>query len=219
MKFFSKRQLAANRANAQKSTGPSSPEGRAAVSQNRTKHELTGSFQLLPTENVAQFEELLNQFMLDEQPVGIAEIELVKTMVQHLWMTRRADCFMNSCFLVQETGQEGECEITGVRPELERYLRYQTTHQRAYQRASNELLKRKKERRLAENGFESQKRAQAEEQRHENDENRKAETHKLKIATAGLKFKREELRLSTATAAHQQNQAAQQACFKDAIAA
>ena len=182
--FLSRRKLVANRANAQKSTGPSTPAGRAAVSHNRTKHGLTGSFQLLPTEDVEQFEELLNQFMLDEQPVGIAEVELVKTMVQHLWMTRRADCLMNACFVVQDIGAERKCEITAVRPELERYLRYQTTHQRAYQRASNELLTRKKERRLAEVGFESQKRAEAQERRRENDESRKTETHKVRIATA-----------------------------------
>ena len=199
--FLSKRKLEANRANAQKSTGPSSPAGRAAVAQNRTKHGLTGSFQLLPTEDVDQFEELLNQFMLDEQPVGIAEVELVKTMVQHLWMTRRADCLMNACFLIQETGQERQCQITAVRPELERYLRYQTTHQRAYQRASNELLKRKKERRLAEVGFESQKRAHAQEERREKDENRKTETHKLRIATAEKRLELYDARIFAANAA------------------
>ena len=46
MRFFKKtvseKQLVANRANAQKSTGPRSPETQAKVSQNRTTHGLCG---------------------------------------------------------------------------------------------------------------------------------------------------------------------------------
>src|SRR5579871_6341080 len=180
----SNRKLAANRANAQKSTGPKTEEGKAKVAQNRTKHGLTGSFQLLPTENVAQFEELLNQFIVDEKPIGIVEVELVKKMAQHLWMSRRADCFQNGCFLVQQSPEqalENEAQID-VRPELERYLRYQVHHDRAYQRASNELLKRRKERMLVERGFESQKRAQAAENRRDRKEERHEERHHHAVA-------------------------------------
>ncbi|MGH9653974.1 MAG: hypothetical protein ACRD6B_11000 [Bryobacteraceae bacterium] len=48
---------------------------------------------------------------------------------------------------------------------LELYMRYHTAHDRAYQRASAALQKRKKARELAEIGFASQKRAEAEESR------------------------------------------------------
>jgi hypothetical protein len=202
MKWMSRKAIA-NRENAQKSTGPRTEEGKAKVAQNRTKHGLTGSFQLLPTENVAQFEELLNQFMIDEKPVGIAEVELVKTMVQHLWMTRRADCFMNACFLVQQSPDQAdhnECQID-VRPELERYLRYQAHHQRSYQRASNELLQRRKERLKAAFGFESQKQAEAEEHRRERRQEQHEERHKTAVAIAEKRLQREEIHLGTALAA------------------
>ena len=52
-------QLKANQANAQHSTGPKSPEGKAAVSQNNFRHGLSGYFQVLPWEKQEEFDELL----------------------------------------------------------------------------------------------------------------------------------------------------------------
>jgi hypothetical protein len=85
-------------------------------------------------------------------------------------------------FVVSEQTPEqkaaDEFEV-GIRPELERFLRYHTRHDRAYQRAAKELREGQKERRLAENGFARETRAQAE-------ETRRAELHlhKLKAAKA-----------------------------------
>ena len=59
---------------------------------------------------------------------------------------------------------------------------------RAYQRASQELIQRRKERLKAEIGFEREKRAQAAEQRRENRENRVQETHKWAAARAEEKL-------------------------------
>jgi hypothetical protein len=203
-KKLSDGQLEANRENAKKSTGPRSSEGKAKVSQNRVTHGLTGAFQVLPGENAENFDKLLNQLMTDEKPVGIAEIELVKKMAQHFWCSERASRFQEGCFLViaqtPEQLEDGEAEIR-VRPELERYTRYQAHHDRAYARASAELLKRRKERRQMENGFESQKRAEAQEQRREANENRKVERHKTAVATDQKKLELTEMKLFTATAA------------------
>ena len=60
---------------------------------------------------------------------------------------------------------------------IQLYMRYHTTHDRAYQRASKELRERQKERRLAEIGFAREKRAQAEEAR-------RVEVHVHKVRTA-----------------------------------
>lgn len=47
----SERQIAANRLNAGRSTGPRTPEGKAVVSQNAVTHGLTSYGGLLPGEN------------------------------------------------------------------------------------------------------------------------------------------------------------------------
>ena len=57
------------------------------------------------------------------------------------------------------------------------YLRYQTTHDRAFQRCIRELRAIKNQRRSEQIGFESQKRAAAEEYRRDNHELRRQEEH------------------------------------------
>ena len=49
-------QIDSNRANARHSTGPRSPEGKAASSQNASKHNLTGGDAFLPGEDPAAYE-------------------------------------------------------------------------------------------------------------------------------------------------------------------
>jgi len=67
------------------------------------------------------------------------------------------------------------------------FARYQALHDRLFQRALHDLLKLRAERRKEQIGFESQKRAQA-------NETRKAETHKLKTAMLEIRLEREKLR-------------------------
>jgi hypothetical protein len=74
-------------------------------------------------------------------------------------MTRRADCFMNSCFVIEqspEQAEEREAEIIGIRPESNAISAISLIINAPIQRAYDELLRRKRERRLAEFGFESQ---------------------------------------------------------------
>ena len=56
------RQLAANKRNAQKSTGPKTPEGRAAVRLNGVKHGLNAETLVLPGEANSDFDNLLASF-------------------------------------------------------------------------------------------------------------------------------------------------------------
>jgi hypothetical protein len=59
---ISERRLAANRANAQKSTGPRTPEGKRRVSQNASRHNLYAGFHRLPED----IEDLLYRKALEE---------------------------------------------------------------------------------------------------------------------------------------------------------
>jgi hypothetical protein len=149
MRSFTKtvtdKQLAANRANAQQSHGPVTPEGKAISSQNATKHGLCGRFKVLACENQAAFDELFHQFMKDEQPVGSVEVELVRRMAEYTWLRDRISRFQTGCFHVAdrpELAAAGKADI-GYSPELERFLRYQAHFDRGFARASAELMKRR----------------------------------------------------------------------------
>ena len=73
----SERRLAANRANAQFSTGPRSDTGKAISSRNAVKTGLTGRTILLPTEDAEAYEIHLLQYVESFAPVGARETELV----------------------------------------------------------------------------------------------------------------------------------------------
>jgi len=56
--MLSQRQVDANRRNAQLSTGPRTPEGRAAVDLNALRDGLTAQTTVLPNENPEEFQEV-----------------------------------------------------------------------------------------------------------------------------------------------------------------
>ncbi|MBV8865569.1 MAG: hypothetical protein JO210_09275, partial [Acidobacteriaceae bacterium] len=90
--------LAANRANAQLSTGPKTAEGRAVVSQNRWRHGLTGSFMLLPWERSEDFQQLAADLRSEHQPSTPTEKLLIDNMAQHHWLMQRAISLQNLSF-------------------------------------------------------------------------------------------------------------------------
>jgi hypothetical protein len=86
---LSEAQLAANRANAQHSTGPTSPEGKAKVSLNAIKTGLTGRTVLLPSDDAAPYKALLVDYEKLLQPVGVEERALVQSLVDCRWRLDR----------------------------------------------------------------------------------------------------------------------------------
>ena len=81
--------LAANRANAQLSTGPTTPEGKAKSSLNAVKTGLTGRAVLLPNEDADAYETHLLQYLEEFQPVGARETELVQSLADTQWRLNR----------------------------------------------------------------------------------------------------------------------------------
>jgi hypothetical protein len=82
-------QLAANRANAQLSSGPRTAKGKARSSSNAVKSGLTGSTVLLPSEDAAEYTAFLSGYQHDFAPVGQAECELVQAIADADWRLRR----------------------------------------------------------------------------------------------------------------------------------
>ena len=81
--------LAANRAKAQQSTGPTTPTGKATVSLNAVKTGLTGRTVLLRTEDAAQYEAFLLTYQKQFQPVGPEETALLQSITDIRWRLDR----------------------------------------------------------------------------------------------------------------------------------
>jgi hypothetical protein len=81
--------LAANRANAQLSTGPKTPAGKAKASLNAVKSALTGHTVLLPTDAAEGYQRHLLAYRKDLEPVGPRELALVQSLADIAWRLHR----------------------------------------------------------------------------------------------------------------------------------
>ncbi len=84
-------QRQANRANALKSTGPRTAEGKARVAANALKHGLVSELRILPgLEDAGQWQYHLEQTLQDMAPEGHLECLLAERIALLLWRMRRA---------------------------------------------------------------------------------------------------------------------------------
>jgi hypothetical protein len=150
---ISEAKLNANRANSQHSKGAVTDAGRSASAQNHTIHGLArhnGPFKVLAWEDAAGFEALRAALIDEHQPTTETESILVNGMVESHWLANRAQYLSNSYC-------DSDCGLIEYPQLFSLYLRYQTTHTRAFHKALNDLLKLRAERRKADFGFEAQK--------------------------------------------------------------
>ncbi len=177
-------QIAANQQNAKLSHGPATDEGKAKSCLNNFRHGLTGAFCVLPFEDQEEFDTLRLGLRAEYQPKTVTETLLVEKMAQHYWLLQRA-------LKLQDLTFHAELPVCEQEKQLALYLRYQTTNDRAFHKALDQLLKLRAERRKAEIGFESQKQKQAEQARRDSIEKRKQDLHKMDMMLAECKLDRE----------------------------
>ena len=89
MSAISEAKLAANRANAQLSTGPKTEAGKAKVSLNAVKTGLSGRTVLLPTDDVAAYEAMIARFTGRWRPANEEERLLVQSLADIDWRMQR----------------------------------------------------------------------------------------------------------------------------------
>jgi len=82
-------QIAANQQNAQLSTGPMSPEGKAKASLNALKTGLTGRTVVLPEEDLAEYKRHIEAYEVELKPVGRCEADLVQSIADCAWRLNR----------------------------------------------------------------------------------------------------------------------------------
>jgi hypothetical protein len=107
----SKKQIAANRANAGKSTGPRTPEGKAVSSQNASRYDLLAKSFVLRSECPARFQTFIDSFYAEFNPATATEAELVDTMATARWrMIRMSN--LEAAIIDHEYGAEPDSALT-----------------------------------------------------------------------------------------------------------
>jgi hypothetical protein len=142
-------QIAANRLNAQASTGPRTEAGKAAVSQNAATHGLSSkSFALLPCEDPSAFSCLVAALQEEHQPETATEHFLVLEMARAQWKIERVGA-IESELLTVGCGESGDWAAVAVNfrngstveQALLKLNRYEAAARRAWYQALNQLLK------------------------------------------------------------------------------
>ncbi len=127
--MLSDKQLAANRANAQLSTGPRTPEGKARSAQNATRHGLTSHRVVLSSEEAPAYEALLENLRMEHNPRTLVQEQLVQDLAWSWWKLQRAVTFQT---------QTLETEPDNINKVM-MWERYENNARRAYHRALKAL--------------------------------------------------------------------------------
>src|SRR3954463_8590658 len=167
----SRAQIEANRENAKKSTGPKTPEGRAAVRLNGLKHGLSAQTIVVMGEDPAQFEALFDSLHQEHQPVTTTEVIMVRQLAMAAWRQLRlyrmeAGFFNNESEShaheneYQDMGEDSrlayilDCDGVNAKA-LVNFHRFEVRRERSIRQAIHELRRCRAER-LAKNANQTQ---------------------------------------------------------------
>jgi hypothetical protein len=152
-------QIAANRRNARKSTGPVTEAGKAAASQNALRHGLTARQIASADERSADFAAFAAALRRDLAPEGEVEEQLAERLILAAWRLRRAaraergviaSWHLETSPTFLRHGETAAARIFIRRPEsILALARYEATQDRAFGRALA-LLERRQARRRGE---------------------------------------------------------------------
>ena len=102
------KQLAANRANAKKSTGPRTAAGKLASSRNSYKHGLTGLSILRTPEEQAAYEAFESRLLRDLAPANDLEYSFAVRIAAHTWRLEYANCVERTLCVVSDVFADAE---------------------------------------------------------------------------------------------------------------
>ena len=105
------KQVVANRANAQSSTGPRTQAGKANSRANALKHGLSAAQLLIPGEDAREYDEFCALMVEEIAPGGHLEAALAHRLVENIWRLRRVPLLENAFFAWAEAQRRGEPEF------------------------------------------------------------------------------------------------------------
>jgi len=126
------KQFEANRRNAQKSTGPKTPEGKSAVSMNALRHGLRARTVVLPGEDPTEFHQLCDDLQAEWTPQSRTEQFYVEQMAVSQWKLTRMEVVEVNIF----KDADGASKQFSL---LDRLWQAQCRLERSFSRAQREL--------------------------------------------------------------------------------
>ncbi len=136
---------ASNAQNAQHSTGPRTPEGKARAAANSRTHGLCAKDVIIATpEEQIEFDELLSLHLAQVKPNGSVEHVIFDQMIADTWNLRRIRRLETA--LNQGIDPLAALDDESLQSKLERIARHRTRIERSYFRCLKELSRMQTER-------------------------------------------------------------------------
>ena len=129
-----KKQTAANRENAKRSTGPRTQAGKSRSSMNSRKHALLAKTIVIDGEDPAEFEDLLKSLVEEFNPNPGCEYELVFLLATDFWRLRRIPRFEARSLCAQQS------EIVYRDPRIDRLIEDEIMRSNVWQRLPIDLF-------------------------------------------------------------------------------
>jgi hypothetical protein len=114
--MLSEKQLAANRANAQLSTGPRSEEGKRRSSLNARRHNLTGQVTAMTGEDRIALDAFSAALIKAMSPEGALELQLAQRIATDSWRLNRSSAIEENIFALGLFDHSGDIDVD--HPEL-----------------------------------------------------------------------------------------------------
>ena len=128
-------QIIANQTNAQRSTGPRTPEGKSRVSQNALRHGLTARHLVIRPEEQEEFTAFQESLASELAPRGAVETLTFHELLHAAWNLAR----FRKIEVQVSSGSPQDFSDPDTTTILDRLSRYQARAQRAYYKALQEL--------------------------------------------------------------------------------
>jgi hypothetical protein len=151
-------QITANRANAQKSTGPRSAEGKSVSRFNALKHGIDAASIVIPGEDPADYEALRAQYLHEYRPQSASESFHVDTLLRADWHKRRlqqVEADLYHTVLAESPGDSLAAVLLAESPAAKLLVRVQrqiAAFERCWHRANTELRRARAESEAAPEG-------------------------------------------------------------------
>src|SRR5271154_4992666 len=100
----SDKQIAANRANSEKSTGPKTPETKAISAMNALRHGMTGQVNLMPEEDREAHDKFCAGIVECLAPVGALETQFAQSAAEDNWRANRGRAIETNMFAIGSFG-------------------------------------------------------------------------------------------------------------------
>jgi hypothetical protein len=115
-RMLTDKQLAANRANAQLSSGPKSEDGKRRSSLNARRHNLTGQVTAMTEEDRMAHDAFSEALIKAMAPEGALELQLAQRIATDSWRLNRASAIEDNIFALGFTDHSGDIDVD--HPEL-----------------------------------------------------------------------------------------------------